>query len=140
MQRLQKISGFGSEVVLGSPKTKTSVRVIPLPSFLNSYIERFKQGRDATDYVLSTDARPVVEPRVMQYKFKKYMFDLNIEGATFHTLRHSFATRCVDSYNFEIKTLSELLGHSTIEMTLNKYVHSSMDLKRKNMERLQLLS
>ena len=140
MQRLQKISGFGSEVVLGSPKTKTSARIIPLPRFLNSYVENFKQGRDPMDYILSTDKRPVAEPRFMQNKFKKYMQDVEIEGATFHTLRHSFATRCVDSYNFEIKTLSELLGHSTIEMTLNKYVHSSIELKRSNMERLQLLS
>ena len=140
MQRLQKLSGFGSEVVLGSPKTKTSARIIPLPSFLGAYIERFKQGQDPTGYVLSTEKKPIVEPRVMQYKFKKYMEDVNIDGATFHTLRHSFATRCVDKYNFEIKTLSELLGHSTIEMTLNRYVHSSMDLKRSNMERLQLLS
>ena len=76
----------------------------------------------------------------MQYRFKRYMRDLGIEGATFHTLRHSFATRCVDIYNFEIKTLSEILGHSTVEMTLNRYVHSSMELKRSNMERLQLLS
>ena len=140
MQRLQKISGFGSEVVLGSPKTKTSARIIPLPSFLGTYIERFKQGQDPIAYVLSTEDKSIVEPRVMQYRFKKYMQDVEIEGATFHTLRHSFATRCVDLYNFEIKTLSELLGHSTIEMTLNRYVHSSLELKRKNMERLQLLS
>ena len=88
---------------------------------------------------MSSDDKSIVEPRVMQYKFKHYLDELGIEGATFHTLRHSFATRCVDKYNFEIKTLSEILGHSSIEMTLNKYVHSSMDLKRINMERLELL-
>lgn len=140
MQRLQKASGYGSEIFVGSPKTKTSERTIPLPLFLFKYLDFFKQGRDLNDYVLSTDERPVIEPRVMQLRFKKYMQDLDIEGATFHTLRHSFATRCVDIYNFEIKTLSEILGHSTVEMTLNRYVHSSMELKRSNMERLQLLS
>ena len=140
MQRLQKASGGGSEVVVGTPKTKTSERIIPLPPFLLEFVDKFYNHQDPIAYVLSTKEKSVVEPRVMQYKFKKYMRDVGIEGATPHTLRHTFATRCVDTYNFEIKTLSELLGHSTIEMTLNRYVHSSMDLKRNNMERLRLLS
>lgn len=140
MQRLQKESGNGSQVYVGSPKTKTSERIIPLPTFLFEYIDFFRQERNPNDYVLSTDEKPIIEPRVMQYRFKKYMKDVGIDGATFHTLRHSFATRCVDIYNFEIKTLSEILGHSTVEMTLNRYVHSSLELKRSNMERLQLLS
>lgn len=139
MQRLQKNNGSGSEVVIGSPKTKTSARTIPLPTFLLQYVEYFKKGREPTDYILSTDERPMIEPRVMQYHFKRHLQDLQIEGATFHTLRHTFATRCIDVYDFEIKTLSELLGHSNIEMTLNRYVHSSMELKRRNMAKLQLL-
>ena len=140
MQRLQKNNGLGSEVVIGSPKTKTSARTIPLPPFLLQYVYHFKQGQEPTAYVMSTEDKSIIEPRVMQYRFKKYMQDVEIEGATFHTLRHSFATRCVDLYDFEIKTLSELLGHSNIQMTLNRYVHSSLELKRKNMERLHLLS
>lgn len=140
MQRLSKDGTSGSEVVVGTPKTKTSARTIPLPSFLGEYIEHFRRESRSDGFVLGTIGREVVEPRIMQYKFKKYLDDVGIEGATFHTLRHSFATRCVDRYNFEIKTLSEILGHSSIEMTLNKYVHSSMDLKKTNMERLCLLS
>ncbi len=138
MQRLGK-DGGGSDVVVGTPKTKTSARIIPLPTFLCEHIERFRRG-DPEGFVLGKSGHEVVEPRIMQYKFKKYLGDVGIEGATFHTLRHSFATRCVDKYNFEIKTLSEILGHSTVEMTLNRYVHSSMELKRGNMERLCLLS
>ena len=140
MMRLKKTDGTGSEIVISSPKTKTSGRVIPIPTFLTKYIKKFKEQQDPAAYVLSTNEKPIVEPRVMQYRFKKYMQELGIEGATFHTLRHSFATRCVDKYNFEIKTLSEILGHSSIEMTLNRYVHTSFELKRKNMDRLQLLS
>lgn len=139
MQRLQKASGSGSEIFVGSPKTKTSERTIPLPLFLFRYIDLFRQASSPDSYVLSTKERTIVEPRVMQYRFKQYMKDVGIEGATFHTLRHTFATRCVDMYNFEIKTLSEILGHSGVEITLNKYVHSSMELKRNNMERLRLL-
>lgn len=138
MQRLSR-DGGGSEVVVGSPKTKTSARTIPLPPFLINYVELFRAKSYPDAYVLSNGNKSIVEPRVMQYKFKRYLDELGIKGATFHTLRHSFATRCVDKYNFEIKTLSEILGHSSIEMTLNKYVHSSMDLKRSNMERLELL-
>lgn len=139
MQRLGREDG-GSEIVVGTPKTKTSARVIPLPSFLSEYAELFRRGGTADGFLLGTRGREVVEPRVMQYKLGRYLAAVGIEGATFHTLRHSFATRCVDGYNFEIKTLSEILGHSSIEMTLNRYVHSSMDLKRSNMERLCLLS
>ena len=139
MIRLRKTEGTGSEVVISSPKTKTSGRVIPLPSFLLEYIKNFRNCEDPTAYVLSTPEKQLVEPRVMQYRFKKYMKDVGIEGASFHTLRHTFATRCVDKYNFEIKTLSEILGHSNIETTLGCYVHSSFELKRKNMERLKLL-
>ena len=138
MQRLQKSSGNGTEVVIGSPKTKTSGRVIPIPSFLLEYIEKFRNEEDPTTYVLSTAEKSVIEPRVMQYRFKKYMQELGIEQTTFHTLRHSFATRCAES-NFEIKTLSEILGHGAVELTLKRYIHSSFELKKANMERLKLL-
>ena len=139
MQRLQKKDG-GSEVVIGTPKTRSSSRTIPLPSFLEEYLNRFRPDHRMDSFILSTPQHSMVEPRVMQYRLKKYLSDVDIDGATFHTLRHSFATRCVDKYNFEIKTLSEILGHSSIEMTLNRYVHSSMELKKSNMEKLHLLS
>ena len=58
-----------------------------------------------------------------------------IELANYHALRHTFATRCVE-LGFEIKSLSEILGHSNVNITLNKYVHSSIELKKQNMEKL----
>ena len=139
MQRLRKTDNSGSAVVVGPPKTKSSLRTIPLPGFLSEPLETFRKENQGQTYFLGTATRPIVEPRVMQYRFEKYMMNLGIQGASFHTLRHTFATRCVDSYDFEIKTLSEILGHSSVVMTLRKYVHSSMDLKRKNMDKLQLL-
>ena len=72
----------------------------------------------------------------MQYRFKKYLIEANIEKANFHALRHSFATRAVEC-GFEIKSLSELLGHANVQVTLQKYVHSSFALKRDNMELLK---
>ena len=139
MQRLGDGKG-SSRVVVGSPKTKTSARTIPLPPFLSEYIEFFGRGRSPDEFILCAEGRNIVEPRLMQDKFKKYITAVGIEGATFHTLRHSFATRCVDTYDFDVKTLSEILGHSSVETTLNLYVHSSMDRKRDQMSKLHLLS
>ena len=73
----------------------------------------------------------------MQMKFKKYTAECGIENINFHSLRHSFATRCVE-LGFDIKTLSEILGHSDVKTTLNKYVHSSMEQKAKQMDLLKL--
>lgn len=67
--------------------------------------------------------------------FKTVLKKCGIRNVKFHILRHTFATRCVEN-GFEIKSLSEILGHSSIKITLDRYVHSSMDLKRKNMDKL----
>ena len=87
-------------------------------------------------YILSSTPKPV-EPRVLQYHFKKYIASCKIADANFHALRHTFATRCVEA-GFEIRSLSEILGHSSTRITLECYVHSSMNLKRKNMEKLKI--
>lgn len=76
-----------------------------------------------------------MEPRTLQYRLKKYTAACRLEGVHFHTLRHSCATRAVE-VGFEIKTLSEILGHSTTTVTLDRYVHSSLELKRENMRKL----
>ena len=72
----------------------------------------------------------------MQNRFKTYLQEGKIEEANFHSLRHTFATRCIEA-GFDVKTLSEILGHSSVKITLDKYVHSSMQLKRNNMEKLK---
>ena len=76
-----------------------------------------------------------MEPRSLENRFKKALDHAGIERMGFHALRHTFATRCVE-LGFDIKSLSEILGHSSVNITLNKYVHPSMDLKRKNMNML----
>jgi integrase len=78
-----------------------------------------------------------VEPRTVQNRFKIYTKACGIENANFHCLRHTFATRCVE-LDFDIKTLSEILGHSNVNITLNRYVHSSLNLKRTHMAKLSL--
>ena len=76
-----------------------------------------------------------MEPRAMQYRMEKYTRDCGLEGVHFHTLRHTFATRAVE-VGFEIKSLSEILGHANTTITLDRYVHASMELKRVNMSKL----
>ena len=76
-----------------------------------------------------------IEPRTLQYRLKKYAKDCGIEDIHFHTLRHTFATRCVE-VGFEIKSLSEILGHATTAITMERYVHPSLALKRENMQKL----
>ena len=76
-----------------------------------------------------------IEPRTLQNRFRNYVEASGIEHANYHALRHTFATRCVE-LGFEIKSLSEILGHSNVNITLNRYVHSSIELKKQNMEKL----
>lgn len=138
MQRLNKSNGEGTELFIGAPKTDTSVRLIPIPSFLKDMLEDFRVEGKEQQYFLGSNNKRVVEPRVMQYKFKKYLLAANIANANFHALRHSFATRAVE-VGFEIKSLSELLGHANVQITLQKYVHSSFALKQDNMELLKAI-
>ena len=74
----------------------------------------------------------------MQYHFKKILKDAHIRSVNFHSLRHTFATRCVE-VGFDIKSLSEILGHANVSITMNRYVHPSMKLKKDNMQRLSSL-
>ena len=138
MQRLKKEGADSTELHIGTPKTKTSLRTIPIPSFLQELIEPFRKPELAVSYLLASMPNEVIEPRNMQYRFSRYLKEAGIEKANFHALRHTFATRCVEA-GFEIKSLSEVLGHANVQTTLNKYVHSSFDLKRANMERLSLI-
>ena len=121
-----------TEVVIGSPKSDTSLRIIPLSSYALFLCREMEQAPE--NYVL-TGRQDYMEPRTLQYRLKKYTGDCGLEGVHFHTLRHTFATRCVE-VGFEIKSLSEILGHASVSVTLNRYVHASLELKRENMEKL----
>lgn len=139
MQRLKNLdnnSNSKTKVHIGSPKTETSSRIIPLT---DSMIELCKKLNypDENDFIL-TGTCNYMEPRTLQYRLTKYLKKCDLEGIHFHTLRHTFATRCVE-VGFEIKSLSEILGHADTSITLNRYVHSSLELKRSNMDKLSIL-
>ena len=71
----------------------------------------------------------------MENRFKSILKKCNIADANFHALRHTFATRCIE-VGFDIKSLSEILGHANVNITLNRYVHPTMQMKRDNMDKL----
>ena len=122
-----------TEVKIGSPKSESSNRIIPTPKCLLPMINQFR----GNGYVLSNDKLKYTEPRLMQIKFGKMIDECKIKKANFHALRHTFATRCIEA-GVDVKTLSEFLGHSDVKTTLNRYVHSSFELKQKSMEQLAI--
>lgn len=137
MQRLKDIEGAQekkTKILIGSPKSDKSVRTIPMTEQTARLCMRMQTKR-GTAFVLTGTER-YMEPRTLQYRLKKYTAACKLEGVHFHTLRHTFATRAVE-VGFEIKTLSEILGHSTTTVTLDRYVHSSLELKRANMSKLE---
>jgi len=137
MQRLQSedLNALQkTRIIVTEPKSFAALRSIPLPEFVIDVIRPFVSSQNA--YVLSGECKTIIEPRTMQNRFKTYLAEGKIEDANFHSLRHTFATRCIEA-GFDVKTLSEILGHSSVKITLDKYVHSSMQLKRNNMEKLK---
>lgn len=124
----------GNKTVLEitEPKTKTSYRVIPIPIVIAPLIEEFR----AEGSVIKNRNGKAVEPRLMQMTFEKFIDECGLPKTNFHALRHTFATRCVEA-GFDIKSLSEILGHTDVRTTLNKYVHSSLEQKQKNMDLLK---
>lgn len=136
MQRIQTVADAGSktEITVTDPKSSSAVRTIPLPGFVADAIRRFSSLPEA--YILSENSNSFVEPRTMQNRFKAYIRTAGIENVNFHVLRHTFATRCIEAA-FDVKTLSEILGHSSVKITLDRYVHPSMQQKRDSMDRLR---
>ncbi len=131
MQRIKNTGGkTATKIVVTPPKSKTSVREIPIPDVLFSYLVPMRKDDDC--YVL-TGEKFFSEPRTMQYRFKAVLNKLCLPQVNFHALRHMFATKCVD-IGVDVKTLSEILGHCSVEITLNRYVHSSMERKRNCMK------
>lgn len=137
ISRINSPSG-GSALIVDTPKTASSVRTIPLPQDICTYLRRLRKIT-CSHYVASTKENCFLSPRTMDYNFDKILGKLQIDKLNYHSLRHSFATNCVDS-GVDVKTLSEILGHSDVSTTLDLYVHSSLDKKRAELEKLSITS
>lgn len=134
MQRIQKNDeNRRTEVIIDSPKSVSSNRIIPIPNCIFGLICSILGKPE--DFFLTGDSNRYVEPRSMQNYISKLYARLDICGLSFHNLRHTFATKCLE-INFDLKSLSEILGHSSVTTTLNLYVHPSFQTKQKNMNKL----
>lgn len=138
MQRIKNTGGVGAKtkIVITDPKSECAVRDIPIPQFLIPILR--ENQADGDSFLLTGWADRFVEPRSMENFFHRCVTQCGIPNVNYHALRHSFATRCVEA-GFDIKSLSEILGHSSVNITLNRYVHSSFEQKRRNMGKLTRL-
>ncbi len=133
VQRI-RIGAHKTRIIADSPKSRTSRRVIPIPRFLMKLLRESRS--DDNHYVLS-DSEIIIEPRTLQRRFKSILKKADLPSVSYHSLRHAFATNCLQA-GFDVKTLSEILGHASVETTLNRYVHTSMEQKIKCMALLEL--
>lgn len=122
----------GSKLLITPPKTRSSNRNIPLNSWIMQYANLLRG--DDNCYVI-TNTTKYIEPNKYRLYYNKLLKQLNIPHLTFHALRHTFATRCIEC-GADYKSLSELLGHSNVAITMNIYVHPQLELKRKCVELL----
>ncbi len=123
-------------LILDKPKTRTSVRDIPITSKLLEILAKARREK-ISEFVVS-ESKSFVSPRTFEYRYHRVLEKYNVPSTNFHCLRHTFATRCVEQ-GVDIKTLSEILGHANVGITLNTYVHSSWDLKRVQLEKLSAI-
>ena len=121
-------------VIIDTPKSKKSVRDIPIPTFMISMFSDLKSYHSDEDYFL-TGSQRYTEPRTYSTKYKRFLKRIEVPHRNFHVLRHTFATECI-RHGIDVKTVSELLGHSSVKITLEKYVHSDIELKRSQLEKL----
>lgn len=128
--------GNSSKLIIDAPKTKASNRDIPIPSVLLPILKSNCTAA-SSKYVVS-DTKDFVSPRTYEYRYHRLLEKCGIESVNYHVLRHTFATRCIEA-GVDVKSLSEILGHSNVSITLNTYVHSSMEMKRTQLEKLNFL-
>lgn len=123
-----------TELMIDTPKTATSIRDIPMTKDLLSVLKPLRKVVNDSFFVLTNDSMPT-EPRTYRNYYKKLLVKLDIPPIKFHGLRHSFATRCIESH-CDYKTVSVILGHSNISTTLNLYVHPNYEQKKKCIDKM----
>ena len=122
----------GSKLNITAPKTRSSIRTIPLNKWIMQYAVLLR-GSD-NEYIV-TGKEKYIEPNKYRLYYNRQLKDLDLPHRKFHSLRHTFATRCIEC-GCDYKSLSELLGHSNVSITMNLYVHPQLELKRKCVELL----
>ena len=132
---LTRIKKDGKTItIFEEPKTRSSKRLIPLPSKLIDYLNTIKKN-SKSQYIITTRSNGFVSTRSYQRTFAFILKKNHVTYKNFHALRHTFATRVLES-GMDVKTLSEILGHKNASITLNRYAHSLMNHKINMMNKL----
>lgn len=122
-----------TKVVITQPKTGASVREIPISTCIYNAIQQLLP--ENKEYYVLTNSSKYMEPRSYRIYYEHFLEELSMRRLKFHSLRHTFATKCIEN-GTDSKSVSELLGHSNISITLNLYVHPNMETKRKCIENM----
>lgn len=126
-----------TKIVITPPKSDCSVRKIPIPADLLAIMKTMRCADDS--FFLTGSKADYMDPRTLQYRFRNVLEKCGIRPVRFHALRHTFATKCIE-LDFDVKSLSEILGHANVAITMNRYVHPTMVMKKDYMDRLSLIS
>lgn len=124
-----------TKIIIDKPKTITSVREIPISNKLYSILKTLRKNYEDEDFFLTGRKDKFIEPITYRYTYKNVLKKCKVKERKFHCLRHSFASECIE-VGMDIKALSEILGHSSVSITLNRYVHPSYKEKRKYLEKI----
>ncbi len=124
-----------SKVVIDKPKTRSSIRSIPISNKLYEILQPLKKDYQKEDFFLTGSSEKFLEPGNYRYAYTKILKASRLKKYKFHILRHTFATTCIE-VGMDAKSLSEILGHSNVNITLGRYVHSSNRIKKKYLEKL----
>lgn len=136
LQRIPDLSNSAkTKISISSPKSASSVRQVPIPNILKNYLMQIYENVKLEDSYVLTSTKKYVEPSNYYSKYQGWLKCCGIQKYSFHTLRHTFATRAIEC-GMDTKTLSEILGHSDVKITLSKYVHPSIEMKYYNMEKI----
>lgn len=140
LQRITQERGgeHTTKLILSSPKSDSSARIIPLSKAFSEWLGKLYSELSDEDYVITGTDR-CIEPRTYYRKYMKYLHECALDGHgyTFHALRHTFATEAIRN-GMNAKSLSEILGHSSVKITLERYVHPSFEQKKQEMEKLMM--
>lgn len=131
VQRITDVENKKTKILLQSSKTSNSIRKIPLPESIIQYLTITGNP----NYYFLTQKEKCMEPRTFRYAFKRIIKKLQLPEVTVHSLRHQFATQCIE-LGFDYNCLSEILGHASPSTTMNLYVHSKFDYKRECMNKI----
>lgn len=136
VQRIYFVEGEKryTKIMINSPKTKESNRDVPMSGELQKILRPLMKVVNPGFFIISNDSKPI-EPRTYRNYYKRLIKMIGLPELKFHGLRHSFATRCIES-KADYKTVSTILGHSNITTTLNLYVHPNNDQKRHAVEKM----